>query len=111
MSTENNYCIAMTTAGDEETAATLARGIVEAQLGACVQIVPIRSFYVWEGQVNDEAEQLLLVKTRSDRYADLEAHIREHHSYDVPEIIRVPITGGSTPYLAWIDDMTKALAR
>lgn len=101
----------MTTAGDEESAATLARGIVEAQLGACVQILPIRSFFVWEGKVNDDAEQLLLVKTRGELYAQLEDHIRTHHTYDVPEIVMVPVIAGSTPYLAWMDEMTRVLAR
>lgn len=100
------YCVVMTTLDDEASAATLARQVVEARLGACVQILRIRSFFVWEGAVNDAPEFLMLVKTRSDAYAELEAFIREHHPYDVPEILQTPVTAGFGPYLAWIDEMT-----
>ena len=102
----SEHCIVMTTTADEDGAATLARQIVEAKLGACAQIVRIRSVYVWDGATNDDAEHLLLVKTRSALYAELEGFIREHHPYDVPEIVQVPITAGFGPYLGWIDEMT-----
>lgn len=97
----------MTTIDDEAAAAALAREIVEHGLGACVQIVTVRSVFMWEGAVDDTPELLLLVKTRADRYDELEAFIREHHSYDVPEILQVPIVRGFAPYLAWMDDSTK----
>ncbi len=100
------YCVVMTTLDDEAGAATLARQVVEARLGACVQILGIRSFFVWEGAVNDAPEFLLLIKTRSSAYVELEAFIRRHHPYAVPEILQTPVTAGYGPYLAWIDEMT-----
>lgn len=96
----------MTTTDDESAAAQLARRIVERKLAACVQIVHVRSVFTWEGAVDDTDELLLLIKTRADRYDELEAYIREQHSYDVPEILLVPIVRGFAPYLAWLDEGT-----
>jgi periplasmic divalent cation tolerance protein len=107
---ETDYCMAMTTTEDEDSAATLARQVVEAQLAACVQIVRIRSVFVWDGAVNDTPEQLLLIKTRTDVYRRLEALIHEHHPYDVPEILQVPVIGGFASYLAWVDEMARGTA-
>ena len=106
-SVEAAHCMAMTTIDDEAAAAALARAIVEQRLGACVQIAGVRSVYSWEGAVEESPELLLLVKTRADRYDELEAFIRAHHSYDVPEILQVPIVQGFAPYLAWMDEGTK----
>jgi periplasmic divalent cation tolerance protein len=103
---ESEYCIAMTTTADEATALALARRVVEEHLAACVQIVAVRSVFVWEGELTSEDERLLLVKTRSDRYAELERLVREQHPYEVPELIRVPVTGGLGAYLAWMDEST-----
>lgn len=110
MANDHNYCVAMTTTGNEEDALSLARQLVDAHLGACVQILDIRSVFVWEGAVNDEKEQLLLIKTRSDLYEKVEAFIGEHHPYDVPEILQVPVTGGFASYLGWVDEATQAAA-
>ena len=92
----------VTTTDSEDSAVMLARGIVDAQLGACVQVVPIRSFYRWDGEVQDDPEWQLQVKTAASRVEDLVAHIRDHHDYDVPEVIATPITGGNPEYLAWV---------
>lgn len=102
----NEYCIAMTTVATETEAAELARAIVEQRLGACVQLVPIRSVYRWQDTVADDAEQLLMIKTRAGRYDELEAFVRERHPYDVPEVVQVPLTAGFAPYLSWIDEST-----
>jgi len=104
MTTE--HCMAMTTIDDEAAAGRLARRMVEHKLAACVQILPVRSVFVWDGAVDDTPEFLLLIKTRSDRYEQLETFIREHHSYDVPEILQLAIGRGFGPYLAWIDENT-----
>ncbi|GAB2744652.1 divalent-cation tolerance protein CutA [Salinifilum aidingensis] len=96
----------MTTTDSEETAAELARGVVRAGLGACVQVVPVRSFYVWDGEAQDDPEWQLQVKTSAKRLDDLVAHLRSEHNYDVPEIIALPVTGGSEDYLAWVDEET-----
>lgn len=98
----------VTTTDSEEAAAALARGIVAARGGACVQVVPIRSFYRWEGAVQDDPEWQLQVKTSADRLDALIEHIRANHTYDVPEIIATPITGGNTTYLSWVDEETRA---
>ena len=105
---DTTYCMVMTTTENEEGAVALAREVVEAQLAACIQVTRIRSVFVWEGAVNDENECLLLIKTRTDVYERLEAFIREHHPYDVPELLQVPVTGGLGPYLSWVDEMTGA---
>lgn len=95
------------TAPNDEVAATLARGIVEAKLAACVSIVPsVRSIYVWKGELKDESEVQLLIKTRRARYEALERWILENHPYDVPEIIALPIERGSKRYLAWLEEQT-----
>lgn len=101
-----SHCIAMTTVGSEDDASKLAQAIVEARLGACVQVVAIRSFYRWQGAIADDPEQLLLIKTRTDRYEQLEAFVAERHPYELPEIVQVPLTAGFAPYLAWIEDET-----
>ncbi len=109
MSTEAfTHCVVQTALASEAEAATLARQIVQAGLGACVQLQAIRSFYVWQGQAHDEPEWLLSIKTRSALYPALEAWLREHHPYETPEIIQLPITAGSAAYLAWVDAATQA---
>ncbi|MER7077346.1 divalent cation tolerance protein [Saccharopolyspora kobensis] len=98
----------VTTTDSEESAAALARGVVEAALGACVQVVPIRSFYVWEGAAQDDPEWQLQIKTSADRLPALVAHLKAEHGYEVPEIIATPIVGGSAEYLSWVDEQTRS---
>jgi len=100
------YCIVQTTLASEAEAAALARQIVQARLGACVQLQAIRSFYVWQERAHDEPEWLLSIKTRAALYPALQAWLLEHHPYDTPEIIQLPITAGSAAYLAWVDGNT-----
>ncbi len=103
MQQTRSHVVVMTTAASEVEARTLASRLVEARLAACVQIVPIRSIYTWEGRVHDGQEHLLLVKTRGEVLEALETLVREAHSYEVPEMTVVPIEGGSAAYLSWID--------
>ncbi|MBM3162807.1 MAG: divalent-cation tolerance protein CutA [Chlorobi bacterium] len=102
------YCMVITTIPGREEAEELAEGILENRLAACVQMTGIRSFFLWEGALQREAEILLLVKTTTARYPALEAYIGEYHPYDVPEIIRIPITAGLAGYLSWLDATTSA---
>ncbi|HEX7302516.1 MAG TPA: divalent-cation tolerance protein CutA [Lentzea sp.] len=95
-----------TTVGSEEAAESLARNIVEARLGACVQIVPIRSVYRWEGEVHVDAEWQCVVKTSAIRADELVAHIKAQHTYDVPEVVVTPVVGGNDDYLAWVSEET-----
>jgi periplasmic divalent cation tolerance protein len=98
----------VTTVDNEKSGERLARGIVGARLGACVQIVgPIRSLYWWQGAIDDAREWQLVIKTTSERLAALETYIKENHSYDTPEITVTEIVGGSREYLDWISAETR----
>ena len=84
----------------------LAQALVDARLAACVNVTGVQSFYRWEGAVQNEAERLLVVKTQHSLLDPLIERIRELHSYDLPEIIAMPIVGGSAPSLDWIREET-----
>ena len=100
--------IVFVTAPNEDEAAKIARSLVESRLAACVNIVRnIRSIYTWQGKVEDDSEVLMIVKTVKTRFDSLASGIRELHSYEVPEIIAIPIEKGSKEYLDWIKDSTK----
>ena len=95
----------MTTIDSEEKAEELAKGIVEERLAACVQVLPrMTSYFFWKGAVQREAEHLLLIKTVEEKYAAVEAYIREHHSYDVPEVAAIRAEQVSEPYAKWLAD-------
>lgn len=96
----------LTTAGTRAEAERLADGLVTARLAACAQLLEIRSVYRWRGDLHREPETLLLLKTRTALYPRVEAWIRAHHSYEVPEIVRLPIAGGALPYLEWLAENT-----
>ncbi len=101
----------MTTAlGTEDEAEARAAALVESGLAACVQVMHVRSFYRWEGELRREPEWVLLIKTRSARFAEVGAFIRERHSYDLPEVLQLPVTGGAPDYLRWLFDATQAQA-
>lgn len=101
-------CIVMTAINTEAAAEALARQLVETQLAACVQVMPIRSFYVWQAESHRETEYLLLVKTRAALYAQVETFILAHHPYDTPEILQLPVLTGSSGYLQWLVASTQA---
>src|SRR5512141_977266 len=92
---------------DRESAEKLASLLIERRLAACVNILaPCASVYRWQGQIKHDEEHPLLIKTVSARYAELEASIRAHHPYELPEIIAVPISGGLPAYLQWVESET-----
>ncbi len=96
-------CIVMTTVAGEQPARAIATAVIEARLAACAQTMPIASCYWWDGKVVNDSELLILFKTVTGKYPALEAKILSLHSYDTPEIIRLPIDGGFGKYLAWIE--------
>ena len=101
----NEHCIIYITAGSKEEADKLSRGLVEEKLAFCINAVPgIQSTYQWEGKIHVDDEILLIVKTRQDRYEALEQWVKHNHSYDVPEIISLPIQKGLPEYVQAIDD-------
>jgi periplasmic divalent cation tolerance protein len=94
-----------TTTGSEEEAERISTALIERRLAACVQVVgPISSRYRWKGEVETAQEWLCLAKTTAARYPELEAAIRELHTYEEPEILATPIVAGSPGYLAWLSD-------
>lgn len=92
----------VTTVATIDDARHMARALVERRLVACAQIESIESFYEWDGQVNGEPEQRLLLKTTEDRYAEVEAAIREMHGYALPAIYALPVTQAFAPYADWV---------
>jgi periplasmic divalent cation tolerance protein len=102
------YIVVFVTAPAAE-APELAKALVEERLVACVNLVPgLRSLYWWEGKVEDEPEVLCIMKTRRNLFEPLRDRIRELHSYEVEEIIALPILAGNPPYLDWIKGNTGA---
>jgi periplasmic divalent cation tolerance protein len=100
------YCVILTTAGNRAEADDIARELVSRRLAACVQISDVASTYWWNGQLTHEPEHLLLIKTATRLYKDVEAAIQELHSYEIPEIVQLPIEQGFERYLRWIDEST-----
>jgi periplasmic divalent cation tolerance protein len=94
--------LVMTTVDNEQLAGSLATMLIERRLAACVQQVNITSRYRWDGKVRCGAEILLLVKTSSDAQQAAMQAIAENHTYDVPEIIALPIADGLPAYLEWV---------
>lgn len=99
-----DYLLIQTTTDDENIAQTLARHLIQNHLAACVQIMsPVTSYYRWEAQVTTSQEWLLQIKTTLASYPQVEQAIRQLHNYQIPEIIALPIIGGSNEYFKWID--------
>ena len=101
----DSLCIALTTARTVDEARRLAELLVERRLAACVNILPgARSIYRWKGEIEEAAEAMLTIKTRRSLTSAVHAALREAHSYDLPEFLIIPITGGGAEYIAWLQD-------
>jgi len=99
------HVIVMTTAGSDDQAEQLARALVERRLAACVSIVnDLCSVYRWRGAVQRESERLLLIKTSRALFERVRGALRELHSYEVPEVLALPVLDGDADYLAWLDE-------
>lgn len=99
------FVVVLTTIASEEGAVRLARELLELRLVACVNVVPgVRSLYRFKGVVEDEREQLLVMKTAAERYEELAGAIARLHPYEVPEILALPVVSGSKSYLDWISE-------
>jgi len=99
--------VVLVTAPGPEEAARLARALVEERLAACGNVLPgLRSIYRWEGQVREEGEALLLLKTTRGRFAALRDRILALHPYEVPEVLALPVEAGAERYLGWVDAET-----
>jgi periplasmic divalent cation tolerance protein len=101
----SEYIQVLTTVESEAEAERISRALVERRLAACVQVLgPIASRYRWQGTVEEAREWQCLAKTEADRYGEVEAAIRDLHSYEEPEIVATRIVAGSRGYLAWISE-------
>ena len=91
----------------QEKSEAMARALLDKRLVACINILPVRSFYHWKGELCDDQEQLLILKTTQKKAEKVIAAIKEMHPYEVPEIIALPVIAGHAPYLAWVHEETK----
>lgn len=95
--------VVLVTAASEEQAGLIAHALVGERLAACVNIVsPIRSIYRWDDEVQTDTEHLMIIKTRAKLVAKVELRVKELHSYEVPEVIALPIVAGAKTYLDWV---------
>jgi periplasmic divalent cation tolerance protein len=102
------FSVVFVTVGNADAAAAIAKKLVEERMVACANLVPrIRSIYRWKGEIYDEEEYLLIMKTRSSLVPALTMRVRELHSYEVPEIIAVSIEEGLPEYLNWVMENTR----
>ena len=100
------FAVVSTTVADAAAAEAMARALVAARLAACVQILPVRSVYRWQGAVEAAGEHLLLCKIAERDFDRVARAIRARHGYEVPELVMTPITGADAPYLAWLEAET-----
>lgn len=103
-------CLVTTTIDSREGAKRLAQAVIDARLGACVQIQPISSHYRWQGEIQTEDEFRLDIKTLDSVFEPLSALIAGAHPYDTPEIIMTPVTAANPGYLAWLTENISAPA-
>ena len=105
---EYEYIVVLITTGSQEEARRIGDALIAQRTAACVNIVSqISSLFWWEGKVEDDKESLLLVKTRAELFPEVVDTVKSVHSYDVPEVIALPIVKGSQDYLNWIGKETE----
>ncbi|MCS7163879.1 MAG: divalent-cation tolerance protein CutA [Thermodesulfovibrio sp.] len=100
--------VVLITVPNEDEAVKISRTLVEEKLAGCINIIKnVRSIYFWKGKIEDEPEVLMVVKTKSELFEELEKRVKSLHSYTVPEIIGLEIKKGSESYLNWLSEVTK----
>jgi len=100
--------LVLTTIAAAADGSAFGRTLVDERLAACVNVLPaMTSVYRWKGQVEQDREQQIVIKTTRDRLGALEARVRELHSYELPEFLVIAAGGGSDAYLAWVDDAVR----
>ena len=103
-----DFCIVLTTYSRKRVGARIADALLAQRLAACIQVLPIRSFYTWKGKAVRERENLMLIKARAADFERIKATILKHHDYEVPEVISVGIDEGLEGYLRWMSEATKS---
>jgi periplasmic divalent cation tolerance protein len=101
------YGLVLVTASSQSEGEAIAQALLQFKMAACISLMPIRSLYNWNGEIRNEAEWQLMIKTDLRNFSQLEAKVRELHSYEVPEVIALPILMGSQPYLSWISEQVQ----
>jgi periplasmic divalent cation tolerance protein len=101
---KNSFGVVLVTIGNEKEALTMAKTLIEENLAACVNFLPISSVYRWQGKICQSSEWQLIIKTDLTLFSVLANRIKELHSYETPEIIALPIINASQPYLNWMEE-------
>ena len=105
---DHEYSVVMTTTASLADAEAIIQRLLSEKLVACVQVFPVTSYYTWNGEQAKNQEHLLLIKAVSRLYIDIERAIREEHKYETPEIVQLPIVAGSSAYLSWMREVSRA---
>ena len=104
----SDYIVIFITTSSIDEAKKLGRTLVEEKLVACSNILsPVHSIYQWKGKLCEDEEVMIVLKTKRDLFRQIELRVKELHSYDVPEIIAIPIIEGSEDYLSWVESGTR----
>lgn len=107
MNPSQPYGVVLVTAASQAEAEAIAHALLRAKLAACISMMPIQSIYTWKDKIHQDQEWQLLIKTDLSLFAALEAKVHELHSYEVPEVIALPILAGSEQYLSWMGKQTE----
>jgi periplasmic divalent cation tolerance protein len=102
-----DYGMLLTTVPSRDDAVKITGLLLDEKLAACVQLLPIESFYVWDGKTQNDVELLLLIKTRTALFEEAIARIKTAHPYSVPQIVGTLFAAGFSDYLGWIGDVTR----
>jgi periplasmic divalent cation tolerance protein len=105
--TRESYVMVIITTSNQEEAEKIGKTLVEEKLAACAKIIPsIKSLFFWKGEFNNISESIIFLNTRGDLFEKLKERVHELHSYEVPEVIALPILAGSSEFLVWIKENT-----
>lgn len=104
---DNNHSVVITTTNSTEISEKIAKALLSEKLAACIQISNIKSYYTWKDEMAIDDEQILLIKCKTSDFKDIENCIKSNHTYEIPEIIMLPINDGLPAYLNWINEVTR----
>lgn len=104
---ENKYAMVITTCANDKDAKIIVNALLEKRIAACVQLSHVDSFYLWKGSVANDPESIMFIKCKENNFEEIKQCILDLHTYETPEIIKLPIVGGSDSYLNWIDEVSK----